>query len=89
MIVISGITNCIYQKGLNGTYEPVAELSPADMVRYVKRGDNNVWLEYLVGRWQIKPANDKGKVNSKGGLLVGRGSQLQKRLLRIADLSGM
>ena len=66
MIVISGITNCIYQKGLNGTYEPVAELSPADMVRYVKRGDNTVWLEYLVGQWQIKPANEKGKVNSNG-----------------------
>ena len=36
------------------------------MVRYVKQGDNNVWLEYLVKNWQIKPANEKGKVNSQG-----------------------
>ena len=51
---------------MNGTYEPVAELSPDGMVRYVKQGDSNMWLEYLGGQWQIKPANEKGKVNSKG-----------------------
>jgi hypothetical protein len=33
------------------------------MIRFVKRGDSDKWLEYYGGSWTIKPAGSKGIYN--------------------------
>jgi hypothetical protein len=58
VIFVNGITGP-NATTCNGTFEPTAEQFEG-MLRYVKRGNSNVWLEYYGGQWQIKSTENKG-----------------------------
>lgn len=47
-------------KLLNGTYDPTKE-KYSGRIRYAKRNEADVWIEFGFGRWQIKKTSDKGK----------------------------
>ncbi len=64
VILLSGTTGPT-ASFINGIYDPTKERNNG-RVRYVKRGDSDIWIKYNVGNWQVQQrSSDSDGISSE------------------------